>query len=278
MANMSMQFMSNMTLTQIIVGVVPVAAASANNHVEMATQRCCRQQAASEQHRYQAYDDRLNCPSNDHNDEPRGYNDRPYYIDHRNADYSYHACGLGGRGGSRRRSQSRPSDRGSRQYSPDRRATATPATSTKMQFNTVVGSYQLFLKPDKTLTRQLRLISLEVIDLVSAKDDAVAEPIEALQPIDAQAPLVVEEASGAQEPLEAPETAVGEAQPEAMETADAQPRAEVPEVGAQAPLEVAEDVDVNAQEVADAQATANVNLVAGDDDDATAPLDAGGPT
>ncbi|CAK4673319.1 hypothetical protein AeMF1_020650 [Aphanomyces euteiches] len=148
----------------------------------------------------------------------------------------------------------------------------------KMQFNTVVGSYQLFLKPDKTLTRQLRLISLEVIDLVSAKDDAVAEPIEALQPIDAQAPLVVEEASGAQEPLEAPETAVGEAQPEAMETADAQPRAEVPEVGAQAPLEVAEDVDVNAQEVADAQATANVNLVAGDDDDATAPLDAGGPT
>ncbi|KAH9132714.1 hypothetical protein AeRB84_020988, partial [Aphanomyces euteiches] len=39
-----------------------------------------------------------------------------------------------------------------------------------------------------------------------------------------------------------------------------------------------EDVDVHAQEVADAQATANVNLVAGDDDDAVAPLDADGPT
>ncbi|CAK5237036.1 unnamed protein product, partial [Aphanomyces euteiches] len=69
---------------------------------------------------------------------------------------------------------------------------------------------------------------------------------------------------------------IGEAQPEALDTADAQPRAEDPEVGAQAPVEVAEDV--HAQEAADAQATANVNLVAGDDDDAVAPLDADGPT
>ncbi|CAK4330426.1 unnamed protein product [Aphanomyces euteiches] len=93
-----------------------------------------------------------------------------------------------------------------------------------------------------------------------------AEPIEALQPVEAQAPLEVEEASEAHEPLDAPQTDIGEAQPEALDIADAQPRAEDPEVGAQAPVEVAEDVDVHAQEVADAQATANVNLVAGDDD------------
>ncbi|KAF0729522.1 hypothetical protein Ae201684_012790 [Aphanomyces euteiches] len=118
--------------------------------------------------------------------------------------------------------------------------------------------------------------SVEVIDLVSPETVAVAEPIEALQPVDAQAPLEVEEASEAQEPLDAPQTDIGEAQPEALDTADAQPRAEDPEVGAQAPVEVAEDV--HAQEAADAQATANVNLVAGDDDDAVAPLDADGPT
>ncbi|KAH9106595.1 hypothetical protein AeMF1_017844 [Aphanomyces euteiches] len=51
------------------------------------------------------------------------------------------------------------------------------------------------------------------------------------------------------------ETHYWRAQPEALDTADAQPRAEDPEVGAQAPVEVAEDVDVHAQEVADAQAT-----------------------
>ncbi|KAH9142603.1 hypothetical protein AeRB84_013338 [Aphanomyces euteiches] len=118
--------------------------------------------------------------------------------------------------------------------------------------------------------------SVEVIDLVSPETVAVAEPIEALQPVDAQAPL--EEASEAQEPLDAPQTDIGEAQPEALDTADAQPRAGDPEVGAQAPVEVADDVDMHAQEVADTQATANVNLVAGDDDDAVAPLDADGPT
>ncbi|KAG9399631.1 hypothetical protein AC1031_011442 [Aphanomyces cochlioides] len=107
---------------------------------------------------------------------------------------------------------------------------------------------------------------------------AVAEPIEALEPVDAQAPLEVQEATGAQEPLEVPETDVAQAQFEALEAVDAQATAEVPEVGAQAPLEVPEVVDVTAQEVADEQATANVDTTAGDDDHAAAPLDAACPT
>ncbi|KAG9397797.1 hypothetical protein AC1031_016561 [Aphanomyces cochlioides] len=121
-------------------------------------------------------------------------------------------------------------------------------------------------------------VSVEVIDLVSPEAVAVAEPIETLEPVDAQAPLEVQEATGAQEPLDVPETDVTHTQFEALETADAQATAEVPEVGAQAPLEVPEVVDVNAQEVADEQATANVDITAGDDDHASAPLDAAGPT
>ncbi|CAK4478485.1 unnamed protein product [Aphanomyces euteiches] len=113
--------------------------------------------------------------------------------------------------------------------------------------------------------------SVEVIALGSPETLAVADPIEALQPVDSQATLEVEEASGAQEPLDTPQTDIGETQSEALDTVDAQPRAEDPEVGAQTPVEVAEDVDVYGEEVAVAQATGNVNLVAGDDDDAAGP-------
>ncbi|CAK4554437.1 unnamed protein product, partial [Aphanomyces euteiches] len=123
---MSMQFLCNMTFTPIIPGAAPAAAAPANNNMETATQRRRRQRAALVQRRYQAYEDRPNRRSYDRNDEPRGYNNRPYYNDRRNADYSYHGRGRGGRGGSRRRSQSRQNDRGRRQYSPARRSNRDP--------------------------------------------------------------------------------------------------------------------------------------------------------
>ncbi|CAK4070690.1 unnamed protein product [Aphanomyces euteiches] len=285
---MSMQFLCNMTFTPIIPGAAPAAAAPANNNMETATQRRRRQRAASVQRRYQAYEDRLNRRSYDRNDEPRGYNNRPYYNDRRNADYSYHGRGRGGRGGSRRRSQSRQNDRGRRQYSPARPGgqdaiqhggwlvpIVPQARQNSVKAPIDVSQIDAEEAPPQNLDAA-QPASVEVIDLVSPETVAVAEPIEALQPVDAQAPLEVEEASEAQEPLDAPQTDIGEAQPEALDTADAQPRAEDPEVGAQAPVEVAEDV--HAQEAADAQATANVNLVAGDDDDAVAPLDADGPT
>ncbi|CAK4489332.1 unnamed protein product [Aphanomyces euteiches] len=308
---MSMQFLCNMTFTPIIPGAAPAAAAPANNNMETATQRRRRQRAASVQRRYQAYEDRLNRRSYDRNDEPRGCNNRPYYNDRRNADYSYHGRGRGGRGGSRRRSQSRQNDRGRRQYSPARRSNRDPRPpqhgwgdlppptaggqdaiqhggwlvpfvpqarqNIDVAASIDVSQIDAEVAPPQNLDAA-QPASVEVIDLVSPETVAVAEPIEALQPVDAQAPLEVEQASEAQEPLDAPQTDIGEAQPEALDTADTQPRAVDPEVGAQAPVEVAEDVDVHAQEVADAQATANVNLVAGDDGDAVAPLDAAGPT
>ncbi|CAK4666892.1 unnamed protein product [Aphanomyces euteiches] len=290
---MSTQFLCNMTFTPIIPGAAPATAAPANNNMQTATQRRRRQRAASVQRRYQAYEDRLNRPSYDRNDEPRGYNNRPYYNDCRNADYSYHDRGRGGRGGSRRRSQSRQNDRGRRQYSAARRSNRDPrppqhgwgdlAPQTAGGHDAIQHGGWLVpivpqarqnvdvaapidvsqFVPEEAPPQNLdtaQPASVEVIDLVSPESVAVAEPIEALQPVDVQAPLEVEEASEAQKPLDAPQTDIGEAQPETLDTADAQPRAEDPE------------------EVAVAQATANVNLVAGDDDDAVAPLDAAGPT
>ncbi|KAG9402673.1 hypothetical protein AC1031_007282 [Aphanomyces cochlioides] len=311
MANMSMQFLCNMTFTPIIAGAAPAAAAPANNNMETATQRRRRQRAASVQRCFEAYEDRLNRRSYDRNDEPRGYNNRPYYNDRRNADYSYHGRGRGGRGGSRRRSQSRPNDRGRRQYFPARRNNRDPrppqhgwgelATQTAGGQDAILNGGRLVpIVPEARRTVDVAApidvsqnvaaqappenlgvappVSVEVIDFVSPEAVAVAEPIETLEPIDAQAPLEVQEATGAQEPLEVPENDVAQAQFEALEAADAQATAEVPEVGAQAPLKVPEVVDVNAQEVADEQATANVDITAGDDDHAAAPLDAAGPT
>ncbi|KAG9417120.1 hypothetical protein AC1031_001511 [Aphanomyces cochlioides] len=307
MANMSMQFLCNMTFTPIIAGAAPAAAAQANNNMETATQRRRRQRAASVQRRFEAYEDRLNRRSYDRNDEPTG----PYYNDRRNADYFYHGRGRGGRGGSRRRFQSRPNDRGRRQYSPARRNNRDPrspqhgcgelAPQTAGGRDAILnGGWLVPIVPEARRTVDVAApidvsqnvaaqappenldvappVSVEVIDLVSPEAVAVAEPIEALEPVDAQAPLEVQEATGAQEPLEVPETDVAQAQFEALEAADAQATAEVPEVGAQAPLEVPEVVDVTAQEVADEQATANVDTTAGDDDHAAAPLDAAGPT
>ncbi|KAH9110431.1 hypothetical protein AeMF1_014765 [Aphanomyces euteiches] len=293
---MSMQFLCNMTFIPIIPGAAPAATAPANNNMETATQRRRRQRAASVQRRYQAYEDRLNRRSYDRNDEPRGYNNRPYYNDRRNADYSYHGRGRGGRGGSRRRvsianRDPRPPQHGWGDLPPQTAGgqdaiqqggwlvPIVPLARQNIDVAAPIDVSQIDAEvapPQNLDAAQPALV--EVIDLVSPETVVVAEPIEALQPVDAQAPLEVEEASEAQEPLDAPQTDIGEAQPEALDTADAQPRAEDPEVGAQAPVEVAEDVDVHAQEVADSQATANVNLVAGDDDDAVAPLDAAGPT
>ncbi|KAH9089452.1 hypothetical protein LEN26_019145 [Aphanomyces euteiches] len=276
MANMSMQFLCNMTFTTIIPGAAPAAAAPANNNMETATQRRRRQREASVQRRYQAYEDRLNRRSYDHNDEPRGYN-RPYYNDRRNADYSnrdprppQHEWGdlapqtAGGQDAIQHGGWLVP---------------IVPQARQNVDMAAPIDVSQIV--PEEAAPQNLdtaQPASVEVIALVSPETVAVAEPIEALQPVDSQAPLEVEEASGAQEPLGAPQTDIGEAQPEALDTADAQPRAEDPEVGAQTPVEVAEDVDVYAQEVAVAQATGNVNLVAGDDDDAAALLDAAGPT
>ncbi|KAH9074662.1 hypothetical protein Ae201684P_022464 [Aphanomyces euteiches] len=286
MANMSTQFLCNMTFTPIIPGAAPATAAPAKQYTngDSATAQTTSGMR---------------------------YNNIPYYNDCRNADYSYHDRGRGGRGGSRRPSQSRQNDRGRRQYSAARRSNRDPRPPQHgwgdLAPQTAGGHDAIqhggWLVPIVPQARQnvdvaapidvsqidaeeappqnlngTQPASVEVIDLVSPESVAVAEPIEALQPVDVQAPLEVEEASEAQKPLDAPQTDIGEAQPDALDTADAQPRAEDPEVGAQAPVEVAKDVDVNAQEVAVAQATANVNLVAGDDDDAAAPLDAAGPT
>ncbi|CAK4111517.1 unnamed protein product [Aphanomyces euteiches] len=270
---MSMQFLCNMTFTPIIPGAAPAAAAPANNNMETATQRRRRQRAASVQRRYQAYEDRLNRRSYDRNDEPRGYNNRPYYNAHRNADYSnrdprppQHGWG------------DLPPQTAGGQDAIQHGGWLVPIVPQARQ-NSVAAPIDVSqIDAEEALPQNLdaaQPASVEVIDLVSPETVAVAEPIEALQPVDAQAPL--EEASEAQEPLDAPQTDIGEAQPEALDTADAQPRAGDPEVGAQAPVEVADDVDMHAQEVADTQATANVNLVAGDDDDAVAPLDAAGP-
>ncbi|CAK4694556.1 unnamed protein product, partial [Aphanomyces euteiches] len=97
-----------------------------------------------------------------------------------------------------------------------------------------------------------------------------------LQPLDAQAPLELQGATGAQYPLKVPETDVAEAQAEVLKSADAQAVAKVSEVGAQALLEVSKVVDVIAQEVVDEQATVNGDITAGDDN-AAAPLDAVDP-
>ncbi|KAG9405656.1 hypothetical protein AC1031_003564 [Aphanomyces cochlioides] len=147
----------------------------------------------------------------------------------------------------------------------------------EMQFSTVGGSCQSFLKPDEPLTWQLRLMSRKMLPHKRRQKTLMLHR-PTLEPVDAQAPVEVQEATGAQEPLEVPETDVAQAQFEALEAADAQATAEVPEVGAQAPLEVPEVVDVTAQEVADEQATANVDTTADDDDHAAALLDAAGPT
>ncbi|CAK4957206.1 unnamed protein product [Aphanomyces euteiches] len=241
---MSMQFLCNMTFTPIIPGAAPTAVAPANNNMETATQRRRRQRAASVQRRYQAYEDRLNRRSYDRNDEPRGYNNRPYYNDRRNADYSYHGRGRGGRGGSRRRSQSRQNDRGRRQYSPARRSNRDPRPPQHgwgdLPPQTAGGQDAIqhggWLVPIVPQARQNSVAapidvsqidaeeappqnldaaqpaSVEVIDLVSPETVAVTEPIEALQPVDAQAPLEVEEASEAQEPLDAPQTDISGSQ------------------------------------------------------------------
>ncbi|CAK4349846.1 unnamed protein product [Aphanomyces euteiches] len=196
---MSMQFLCNMTFTPIIPGAAPAAAAPANNNMETATQRRRRQRAALVQRRYQAYEDRPNRRSYDRNDEPRGYNNRPYYNDRRNADYSYHGRGRGGRGGSRRRSQSRQNDRGRRQYSPARRSNRDPRPpqhgwgdlppqtaggQDAIQHGAPIDVSQIDAEeaPPQNLDAA-QPASVEVIDLVSPETVAVAEPIEALQPV-----------------------------------------------------------------------------------------------
>ncbi|CAK4297427.1 unnamed protein product [Aphanomyces euteiches] len=308
---MSMQFLCNMTFTPIIPGAALAAAAPANNNMETATQRRRRQRAASVQRRIKHMKtvstvDLMTAMTSHEGATTDLITTTAATLTTRTMAVvaAVEAAAVAG-------SQSRQNDRGRRQYSPARRSNRDPRPpqhgwgdlppptaggqdaiqhggwlvpfvpqarqNIDVAASIDVSQIDAEVAPPQNLDAA-QPASVEVIDLVSPETVAVAEPIEALQPVDAQAPLEVEEASEAQEPLDAPQTDIGEAQPEALDTADTQPRAVDPEVGAQAPVEVAEDVDVHAQEVADAQATANVNLVAGDDGDAVAPLDAAGPT
>ncbi|KAG9401558.1 hypothetical protein AC1031_009428 [Aphanomyces cochlioides] len=242
-----------MTFTPIIAGATPAAAAPVNNKMETATLRRRRQRAASVQRRFQAYEDCLNRRSYDRNDESRGYNNRPYYNDRRNADYSYHGRCRGGRGGSRsslRGAALMPlvvcdvAESLNRDPRPPQHGWGELAPQTTGGQDAILNCGWLVpILPEARRTVDLVApidasqnvaaqappenldvappVSVEVIDLVSPEAVAVDEPIEALEPVDAQAKLEVQEATGAQEPLEVQETDVAQAQFEALEAADA---------------------------------------------------------
>ncbi|KAH9108335.1 hypothetical protein AeMF1_016491 [Aphanomyces euteiches] len=226
MANMSMQFLCDMTFTPIIPGAAPAAAAPANNNMETATQRRRRHErhqcsAAIKHMKTVSTVDLMTAMTSHKGTTTDLITTTGATLTTRTMAVVAAVEAAAVAGLNRVKTTAAAAN-----THPLVEATAThghlnmggeichlkqPARQNSVAAPIDVSQIDAEEAPPQNLDAA-QPASVEVIDLVSPETVAVTEPIEALQPVDAQAPLEVEEASEAQEPLDAPQTDISGSQ------------------------------------------------------------------